>query len=211
MRDKMKKVIFTIVAVVIIAIGGLVTYDNIKAEKVQESIAEHVIRLHVVANSDMENDQKLKLEVKDAIVLSLQNKLQGVTSYEEARKVLENELPEIEKTAVAEMESQGYSYNAHAELGKAVFPVKKYGDLTFPAGEYEALRVSLGEAEGKNWWCVMYPTLCFLDSTYQVVPEESKEVLQADLTAEEYSMLLEGGENISYGFKLLDWVEKMFE
>ena len=93
----------------------------------------------------------------------------------------------------------------NAELGTCYFPVKEYGDLTFPAGEYKALKVNIGKSEGKNWWCVMYPTLCFVDSTYQNVPDESKEKLKENLTEEEYDSLLTGGDEVEYGFKIFDF------
>ena len=94
--------------------------------------------------------------------------------------------------------------------GICYFPIKKYGDLTFPAGDYQALMIRIGQGEGKNWWCVMYPSLGFVDSTYQVVPEESKEKLKETMTKEDYEMLLGGESEVSFGFKLLDWVDKLF-
>ena len=84
--------------------------------------------------------------------------------------------------------------------------MKQYGDMTFPAGEYKALKVNIGRHEGKNWWCVMYPTLCFVDSTYQIVPEESKEKLKENLSKEEYESLLTKGEGVEYGFKIVDFL-----
>ncbi len=97
-----------------------------------------------------------------------------------------------------------------AIIGESYFPVKEYGDLTFPAGDYEALRVRLGSSEGRNWWCVMYPALCFVDSTYQVVPETSKEQLKQNLTEEEYNSLLDGGDGVSYSFKIVEWIQNLF-
>ena len=81
--------------------------------------------------------------------------------------------------------------------------------MTFPAGDYEALRVKIGESKGRNWWCVMYPTLCFVDSTYQIVPEESKEKLKESLTEDEYEMLLAGGENVTYSSKIWEWLKNL--
>lgn len=199
------------IAGIILVMGAVLvfTYTRGDAVSLQEGIASQVIRLHVVANSDVETDQTLKLTVKDAVVTKLRSKLKNAENHEQARKIIEENLGEIEQEARHVMKEQGYDYTAKAILGDAVFPVKQYGDLTFPAGEYEALRINIGKAEGKNWWCVMYPTLCFVDSTYQVVPEESKEVLKNELTQDEYEMLVQGGEKVSYGFKFLDWLEKI--
>ncbi len=173
----------------------------------QEEIAKEVIRLHVVANSDTPEDQKLKLEVKEEVVNLLREKMKQNTSVQEAEKTLQSQIPEIEATAVNYMREKGYPYSVKAELGDCYFPVKEYGDMTFPAGEYRALKVNIGESQGKNWWCIMYPTLCLVDSTYQVVPEESKEKLKANLTAEEYESLLTGGDDVEYGFKVVEMVK----
>ena len=178
-------------------------------ERIQKSIASHIIRLHVVANSDSEKDQQLKISVKDKIVAGLQEKLKDADNLNDARTIIRNETERIEQMATEEMRKQGYDYIATASLGNSYFPIKKYGDLTFPAGEYEALRVQIGEAKGQNFWCVMYPTLCFVDSTYQVVPEESKEELKHTLTDEEYQALLGEDKSVTFGFKLLDWVDNL--
>ena len=164
------------------------------AREMQEDIAKEVIRLHVVANSDLEADQKLKLEVKEEIVKMLRKKMKESDSVEAAAHVLQAQIPEITLTDPVT-----------AKLENCYFPVKQYGDMVFPAGNYNALNVRIGKSDGKNWWCILYPTLCFVDSTYQTVPDESKEKLKENLTEEEYDMLLEGGENVEYGFWLWEW------
>ena len=127
-----------------------------------------------------------------------------------AQQTIRDHLNEIEEAAGRYIRDMGYDYPVTAELGTCYFPVKEYGDLTFPAGEYKALKVNIGRSEGKNWWCVMYPTLCFVDSTYQIVPEESKEKLKENLTEDEYDSLLSGGEDVEYGFKILDVLSGIF-
>ncbi len=180
---------------------------NGKQKQMQQDIAKEVIRLHVVANSDTEVDQQLKLEVKEEVVTLLREKMKQDDSVEKAEDTLRQQLPQIEETATTYIRKKGYEYDVRAELGNCYFPIKEYGDMTFPAGEYKALKVNIGKSEGKNWWCVMYPTLCFVDSTYQIVPEESKEKLKNHLTEEEYQMLLKGGENVEYGLKIVDWIK----
>lgn len=180
-------------------------------QEMQKSIAEQVIRLHVVANSDSSEDQQLKLEVKEEIVSLLRNKLRDDTSVSMAQKTLREHLEDVKMTASRYIQEQGYDYEVSAELGTCYFPVKEYGDMTFPAGEYKALKVNIGNAEGKNWWCVMYPTLCFVDSTYQVVPDESKEKLRENLEADEYESLLTGGEDVEYGFKIVDFLSGLWD
>lgn len=180
--------------------------EALKGQARQRAIAEQIIRLHVIANSDGEEDQEVKIKVKESIITYLRGEMQDAVSVSEARQAIREHLPEIEEIAREKLLSEGYAYGASASLERCYFPVKEYGDMTFPAGEYEALRVKLGENKGRNWWCVMYPTLCFVDSTYQVVPESSKEKLKSTLTEEEYDSLLDGGEDVTYGSMLWDWL-----
>ena len=201
----MKKVLLA--AAVLFVCGLMYFYGKAtEGDKMQRDIAEQVIRLHVVANSDSEEDQQLKLEVKEEVVQMLRDELSQDTSVISAQQTLRDHLREVEQTASGYIQRKGYDYEVNAELGTCYFPVKQYGDMTFPAGEYKALKVNIGRHEGKNWWCVMYPTLCFVDSTYQIVPEESKEKLKENLSKEEYESLLTGGEDVEYGFKIVDFL-----
>lgn len=198
--------------VVMVAVTGVLMHlygEATKGQKQQRAIAEQIIRLHVIANSDTEEDQELKLKVKETVVTYLRGEMQDAVSVDEARQAIIEHLPEIEEIAVEKMRSEGYEYTAEATLGETYFPVKEYGDLTFPAGDYEALCVRLGKSEGHNWWCVMYPSLCFVDSTYQIVPESSKERLKESLTEEEYDSLLDGGEDVQYSWKIVDWIQSL--
>lgn len=188
------------------AVLMMLYHRSVKEKRMQRHIANEVLRLHVVANSDSEKDQALKLKVKETVVTYLRGVMGDAVSVEEAREEIKKRLPEIEEIAKEKMQTEGYDYEAEATLGECYFPVKEYGDLTFPAGDYEALRVNLGESAGKNWWCVMYPTLCFVDSTYQVVPEESKDKLKENLTEEEFNSLLDGGDNVQYSSGVIEWI-----
>lgn len=190
---------------------GVFTFSQAAQEnETQQSIASGIVRLHVVANSDVEADQNLKLKVRDQVVSYLQKRLKHVTNVNEARALMNQERALLSDLAQQVMRAEGYDYRAEVSLGSCYFLIKKYGDLTFPAGDYQALMIRIGQGEGKNWWCVMYPSLCFVDSTYQVVPEESKEKLKETMTKEDYEMLLGGESEVSFGFKLLDWVDKLF-
>lgn len=198
--------------VVMLVVTGILMYlygEATRGQKQQRAIAEQIIRLHVIANSDTDEDQELKMKVKETIVTYLRGEMQDATSVDEARQAIREHLPEIEEIAAEKMRAEGYEYSAEATLGESYFPVKEYGDLTFPAGNYEALRVKLGDSAGHNWWCVMYPSLCFVDSTYQVVPDTSKERLKESLTSEEYNSLLDGGEEVSYSWKAGEWLKDL--
>ncbi len=208
MKERVKKILF---GAAVLSVCGLMYFYGKTAEgsQMQRDIAREVIRLHVVANSDSAEDQKLKLEVKEQVVNLLRTELREDSTVEMAQKTLRDHIGEIEETAGAYIRKKGYDYDVSAELGTCYFPVKEYGDMTFPAGEYKALKVHIGKSEGKNWWCVMYPTLCFVDSTYQIVPEESKEKLKENLTEEEYEALLTGGEQVTYGSRIVEFIQDL--
>lgn len=126
----------------------------------QTQLAGQMIRLHVIANSDTEGDQALKLAVRDRILEQAQQIYPGCTSRAQAEERLRQNLSVLEQAGEAVIEEQGYSYSVHAELTECWFPTKEYGSFALPAGEYTALRVVIGEGEGQNWWCVAFPPLC---------------------------------------------------
>ena len=164
--------------------------QQIKTVSYQSQIAEEVLRFHVIANSDSEEDQKLKLKVKEAVLEAVRPMLVKADSKEMAETILQKNMGEIEAVADRVILAEGYDYKSIGVLGKTTFPVKQYGDMLFPAGEYEAFRILIGEAKGKNWWCVMFPTLCYVDEAYDVITEENKEQFREILTEEEYESLL---------------------
>lgn len=159
--------------------------------EIQQGIAGEVFRLHVIANSDTEEDQKLKLKIKTRIVEYLEEILGKDADLEKTKEAVLTHLGEIEREAERLVHKQGFDYPVKAVVEKTYFPKKSYGDCTFPAGEYEALNVKIGEARGHNWWCVLYPSLCFIEDTYGVVTEEKKEDLKSVLTTEEFLEILE--------------------
>lgn len=164
-------------------------YQQQSNAAMQENIASQIIRLHVIANSDSEEDQKLKLKIRDAVTRELKDDLSTAASVEKARSTLMSRIPDIEALAEQLVRQEGYSYPVRVTLGKRYFPVKIYGDLSFPAGNYEALCLEMGRGDGHNWWCVLFPSLCLLDETTAEVPEESKEKLQDALSEAEYEAL----------------------
>lgn len=189
----------------------------------QKAIAKKVLRLHVIANSDSTKDQNLKLFVRDQILHSLQDDMKEVHSASEAKALVKKHLVQIQTTAQKALLSKNCNVSVNVVVGKRYFPVKQYGDLTFPAGTYDALCVEIGKAEGHNWWCVLFPSLCFVDETTAVVPEDSKEKLQAALSEEDYNSLLSskgqtassaiatpvptsGQEQVEVRFGIADWI-----
>ena len=159
-----------------------------KVEKTQEHMAEEVLRFHVLANSDSKEDQNLKMKVKDKVVSWMEEEM-DTESLAQTKAFIRSHLPQIEALAEETIQKEGYSYPVRASLEWTDFPEKTYGDITFPAGTYEALRIQIGEAQGHNWWCVLYPSLCFIDSVHAVIPEKGKKQLEHVLTEEEYEMV----------------------
>lgn len=168
-------------------------------EAVSSDISNSVFRLHVIANSDSKEDQDLKYKVRDNLLDYMNNLCNNCSSKEEAINIVSAHQEEFKHVALETIKNEGYSYNVNIEIGNFEFPTKQYGDISLPAGFYDALRVEIGEANGKNWWCVMFPSLCFVDVSSGIVPEESKEELQNVLSDEEYSII---SDNSSYEIKL---------
>ena len=181
------------------------------AKEITEGISEKIIRLHVLANSDDEADQALKLKVKDEVVKKFGNTFASAKNKVDAEKLIQENFDNIRRVALEVIEEEGYDYDVHVYLTDCMFPTKVYKDLTFPAGMYEALRIDIGGAEGKNWWCVMYPPLCFVDQTYSVVPDNSKKQLEDLLTTREYeSLYTDQSTKITYRFKIVEIIENIF-
>lgn len=163
-----------------------------KMEETQMGLAEEVFRFHVLANSNSEADQELKLKVRDGVISYMKEQLSKDADKEDTKRWAECNLNQLENVAKEIIINEGFSYDVKARVENISFPKKSYGDITFPAGDYEALRILIGDAVGNNWWCVLYPNLCFIDSIHAVVPKEEKEELKEVLTDEEYEVITVG-------------------
>lgn len=192
--------------VFIIVLAGALHY---RSNRLQEDLSEQILRFHVIANSDTEEDQELKLKVRDKIGAYLGKELGQVTNLEECEKTVQKHLPDIERCAKTILEEEGYAYSVKAKISDTKFPKKTYGSYTFPKGEYRALTVVIGSGSGKNWWCVMYPNLCFSNSVYEVVEEGADERLQAVLGDENYTEMMAEG-NIQARFKYLPFLNNLW-
>lgn len=166
---------------------GFLTEQNIKTT--QEHMAQEVFRFHVLANSDSEEDQTLKMKVKENVISYMKKELPASESVEMTKCWASSHHAQIENVSRMTLRREGSNDKVRVEITKSYFPDKTYGDITFPRGEYDALRVMIGTAEGKNWWCVLYPNLCFIDAVHAVVPEQGKKELKNVLAEEEYEMV----------------------
>ena len=156
------------------------------SEMIQNGISAKVVRFHVLANSDSEADQTLKLAVRDRVLREYGELLENCENKEETLAALEQAKQKICETAMQEVQEQGYDYPVRVSLVREEFPFKKYDELIFPAGIYDALRIEIGKAEGQNWWCVLYPQMCFVDAAWGYSTEESHSRLENTLTEEEF-------------------------
>ena len=176
------------------------------AQNVSTDIADSVFRLHVIANSDSKEDQDLKYKVRDSLLKYMNEICKNCDSKEEAISIVEKNKENFKQIALTTINNEGYSYDVNINIGNFEFPTKNYGDISLPAGLYDALRVEIGESKGQNWWCVMFPPLCFVDVSYGVVPEDSKEIMEENLTEEEFALISEQSNNeIQFKFKLLEF------
>ena len=173
---------------------------------VSEDIAQSVFRLHVIANSDSKEDQDLKYKVRDKVLEYMNEISMACSSKEEVILLAEEHKEEFKKIAEDVIKENGYDYTVNISIGNFDFPTKTYGDISLPAGEYDALRIEIGEAKGQNWWCVMFPPLCFVDVTSGVVPNESKEVMKENLNDEEYNLISDKeSSDIQFKFSLIEF------
>lgn len=173
-------------------------------------LADKVIRFHVVANSDSTQDQLLKQQVKDEVIAYMEPLLRESINIEETRYIIKESIPLIKEVAEQVVVDWGKEYSVYVALDEANFPTKSYGDVVLPAGEYEACRVILGEGKGENWWCVMFPPLCYLDASTGVVPLEGKEQLEQQLNTEEYNLITNKSRPYQIRFKLVDKINSLF-
>lgn len=184
-----KKQVICAVVSLVLALCVTAVLTQTKESGVQKKMAEEVFRFHVLANSDSEKDQALKMKVKENVIAYMKEQLPKSESVEMTKAWADSHLEEIETLAEKTLQREGCGDSVHAEVTNCYFPDKTYGDVTFPKGNYDALRIEIGEAKGQNWWCVLYPNLCFIDAVHAVVPEEGKKELREVLDEEEYEMV----------------------
>lgn len=186
-----------------------------------DDIKDKLIRFHVIANSDTDEDQNLKLKVRDKVVEALSEKLSNVNSLEEAENVLEENIDYVNEIAKEVIEENNYTYEVTTMLSYENFPDKVYGDYVFPQGNYEAFRVIIGEGKGQNWWCVMFPSLCFVDESKNSVDSsdlkeeieniepKNNETINEDKEKNKESSNVNNG--VKFKFKIVEVINNIFD
>ena len=175
----------------------------------EEEIYDNVIRLHILANSDSAEDQTLKLELRDYIVSSYSSDLSKLKNREEAEEKVKSILREIENDSESFVRSKGYVYKVKVSLSEEFYPTREYENCSFPAGKYLSLRIVIGNGEGQNWWCVLFPPLCTEIATQQITDYSD---VSAGLTKEQYNLISEtDNDRYIVKFKILEALESSFK
>jgi len=173
----MRRTVFLVVVVLIL--GALFNISwSFNNHEFSNDPYENLLRFHVIANSDRDKDQELKLKVRDVILYKIGMELERAETLEEARIYILSNLSLIEELAQDEINKRGYSYSVAAVLGKTDYPTRSYGSMILPAGTYESLRIIIGEGKGANWWCVLFPPLCFIDITHSIAQNNATPVME---------------------------------
>lgn len=200
-RLKIGKIFVILILLSLFILISAISY----VDAVSNNIADSVFRLHVIANSNSKEDQELKLKVRDELLSYMNIISKDSTSKQEAMQIANEHKEEFTQIVEKVIKENGYNYTVNVQIGKADFPTKYYGDITLPAGTYDALKVQIGEAKGQNWWCVMFPPLCFVDVSTGIVPDNSKQELKQSLDNEEYDLISKTDNNeISFKFKIVE-------
>ncbi|MBE6530714.1 MAG: stage II sporulation protein R [Ruminococcaceae bacterium] len=186
-------------AVILIFIGLMPVHG-------ENEIYDSVLRLHVLANSDSEEDQALKLRVRDAILASSAEIFEGCSTKEKAIEKINSAIPALTQTAKNTISEAGYDYTVRIELSEEEYPTRNYESFCFPSGSYTSLRVLIGEAEGQNWWCVLFPPLCLSAATEKSAAEDA--FISVGLTEGQYKVITEtDSPTYEVRFKVLETIE----
>ena len=169
-------------------------------------MSNNFFRLHILANSDSNEDQNLKLKIRDNIIEYMNTLSYSGLTKEEAINLTNSNLENFKKIAEKIILDEGYNYPVSLEIGNFYFPTKEYGNISLPAGYYDALKIEIGEAKGKNWWCSLFPPLCFVDISAGVIDEESEEFLKENLSDDEFAIITDTSENVKFKFKIIELI-----
>ncbi len=205
-----KKLNFIFILTILVFIYiALLSFNYSKA--ISSNLSDSVFRLHIIANSDSSADQELKLKVRDKIIEYMNTLTSNSSDKKDVISIVNNHLDSFKEIALNTIKENGYNYDVNIEIGNFHFPTKSYGDISFPAGNYDALKIEIGDAIGQNWWCVLFPPLCFVNSSTGVVPDDSKNTLKKNINSESYEIISEGNNSndntsdIKIKFKIIEF------
>jgi len=204
-----KNTIFITILTVFFLFTLLLTY----ARNVQSDIARQVLRLHVIANSDSQTDQDLKYAVRDRIVDETAELFKDSQSPQQTREIAKENLELIQQIASSEVIERGYSNDVTVEIGTHSFPSTVYGEVLFPAGRYDALKITIGDGAGENWWCVLFPPLCVINGTVAEFSPAARESLRENLSERDYALVTgasSGNASVQVRFRIVELLAPLF-
>ena len=207
-------ILASILVVILITSTFVIIKEVNKIEACTYDYKDKLIRFHVIANSDSDKDQKLKLKVRDEVISYLQPKLENSNSIEESEKIIKNEYKTLENISKKVISKNGYNYTVKVGLEYSNFPARQYSSVVLTAGKYKAFRIIIGEGKGKKWWCVMFPPLCFIDDQNGIIDEKTDKKLKEVLTEEEYDLIMAKNKNevknLEFKFKITEVFQNIF-
>lgn len=182
-------------------------YSFSYTQAVSSNLKKEIFRLHIIANSDSEEDQKLKLQIRDSIVeylssIHFNNKNELMTYLQDNKDIIYG----IAKNVITE---NGFDYDCSIEIGSSYYPQKKYKNLILPSGTYNGMRIKIGSSKGHNWWCVLFPPMCLIDSVTCKLPSESESILENSLTPEAYNIISSDSPCYKFKFKIVDLINNL--
>ena len=198
--NKIRNIIILLTLLICFIFVSMSSYAN----TVSSDLSNNFFRLHIIANSDSNVDQELKLKVRDSIISYINTLEYQNLSKEQIISLTKKNLEELRDIVNECIKSNGFNYSCNLEIGNFYFPTKYYGNISLPAGNYDGLKINIGNAEGKNWWCSLYPPLCFTDMSTGVIDDTGKKVLKNNLTNDEYLLITKGDEKIKLKFKIVE-------
>ena len=174
-----------------------------------ENISGSVLRLHIPANSNSLMDQEIKLKIRDKVIKKYSPFLKDLHKREDAEVVIRENLDEIEKDVNLWLEQEEAGYKATVEISYSYFPLKDYGEIKLPAGTYKALKIVLGSGRGENWWCIMFPPLCFVEGSVKELDKKEYELLKKELGKTAFELVTKEGKSVFLKFKIVELVNNI--
>lgn len=199
----MKKLKYVFVLLLLLILFIFVS-ANSYANTISQDLSKNFFRLHILANSDSKEDQALKLKVRDAVITYMETLCYDGLTKDDAVSLTTEHLDDFKTIAQNVLKENGSNYDVNLEIGNFYFPTKEYGNISLPAGFYDGLKIEIGKAQGQNWWCSLFPPLCFVDISSGIIDEKSEEELKENLSNEEFAIITSSSEEIKFKFKLVE-------
>ena len=201
---KFKHILVIIILFIIFIFSTIISYSN----SVFAGLENNIFRLHILANSDSEEDQNLKLKVRDSIIEYMKNLTNDISDKQAVIQLSDEHKNDLKQIAESVIKENGYDYQVEIEIGNFYFPTKYYGNISLPAGNYDALRIKIGKAEGQNWWCSLFPPLCFVNVSAGIIDKEGEEYLKENLSDEEFAIISDNSSEIEFKFKIIEMINQ---